>query len=315
MNPLQFDLTQLIHDSMKRGDRPGPKRLYLSSHLVSSLRHVQLEFAGAPMKGETFMSLLTMQTGTLWHEYIAEQLRRKRLPVMQEVSISPYLPEGWGGTVDLVVFNEDTQRWHVVDIKTTTGEAIESLQAGGPKDAHVWQVSAYHMALSEMGFDLDPDVSLYYLPKNNVPRKEVEPFLKTFRPIDGGTVAYHMGERKSLIDAYLEEVKRLYGTLNQSYPSTEMLINELLAPPQERIQKLFRDRKTGTAELKLVPHPSTRYCPFDVELCDCSTQGQTKIGEYDQLGIYIPRRGFEHVEPEFNSEGVRMRQEEEVSVG
>ena len=295
MNPLQFDLTKLIDQSMRRSDRPGPKRLYLSSHLISSLRHVQLEFAGAPMKSESFMSLLTMQTGTLWHEYIAETLRNKRLPVIQEVSVSPYLPIGWGGTVDLMVFNEDSFKWHIIDIKTTTGEAIESLQAGGPKDAHVWQVSAYHMALGRMGFPLDNEVSLYYLPKNHVPRKEVEPFLKTFTPINDEVVWAHMRTRKHFVYEYLE-----------LYTKTKEFSNDLLAPVQDRVQKLFRDRKEGTSELKLVPHFSARYCPFDNDLCDCSEQGQTKIGEYDQLGVYIPRKGYEDVEPEFDAENRRI---------
>lgn len=307
MNPLQFDLTKLIDQSMRRSDRPGPKRLYLSSHLISSLRHVQLEFAGAPMKRESFMSMLTMQTGTLWHEYIAETLRNKRLPVMQEVSISQYLPAGWGGTVDLVAFNEDSYKWHIIDIKTTTGEAIESLQAGGPKDAHVWQVSAYHMALNRMGFPLDNEVSLYYLPKNHVPRKEVEPFLKTFTPINEGDVWAHMQHRKLVVDFYLRDVEDLHADAKAFSNKTELMLQPAsLAPVQDRVQKLFRDRKEGTSELKLVPHFSARYCPFDNDLCDCSEQGQTKIGEYDQLGLYIPRKGYEDVEPEFDAENRRI---------
>lgn len=277
---------------MRKPDRPGPKRLYLSSHLATPLRHVQLEFAGAPMRQHSFMDLVAFQTGTLWHEHVAQTLRNRRLPVMQEVSITRYLPLGWGGTVDLVAFNEETDRWHVMDLKTTTGEAMDSIFHNGPKVAHLWQVSAYHMALSDMGFELDDDVSVYYLPKNAVRGKNVEPVMHTVQPLFSGVVREHMMQRKTSVDSYLEAVK-----------DTGLLENDWLADEPEHVQKLFTDKKTGVKELKLVPGPYAAYCPFDPELCGCSQQGQTKIGEYDKFGFYIPRKGYEEILPELDADG------------
>jgi len=82
----------------------------------------------------------------------------------------------------------------------------------------------------------------------------------------------------------------------EGYALSSYLTPEL-APVQEREQVIYYDRKTGTHDVLLKPHWSAAYCPFDNELCDCSEQGQTKIGMYDTDGSYIPRTGYENIEP------------------
>jgi hypothetical protein len=50
-------------------------------------------------------------------------------------------------------------------------------------------------------------------------------------------------------------------------------------------------------DVKLVPHWSTRFCDWTAPYCDCSSQGTTKIGQYDLEALYTPRKGFDEILP------------------
>jgi hypothetical protein len=66
------------------------------------------------------------------------------------------------------------------------------------------------------------------------------------------------------------------------------------------VQKVTWNGKRSAFELKLTPHWLTRYCDFG-EVCGCSEQGETKIGEFtwaDGELVYSPRKGFDDIEPE-----------------
>jgi len=82
----------------------------------------------------------------------------------------------------------------------------------------------------------------------------------------------------------------------------------------DRIQKVNWNGKQEVWDLKLVPHWSSMFCPFDAELCDCSEQSVTKIGHYTLDGFYEPRKGFTEIEPyERPAEGdVRLRRNANV---
>lgn len=295
---LPFDLTEVLHEELDRMRRSPDGMLHPSTHLNTPLRHAQLDMAGAPQRRNPLVSEVTLMTGTMWHAWIGETLTRLGLPLMQEVNLTPWLPEGWAGTADLVVWNPALKAWVLVDIKTTKGESIKWVEAKGAKDDHVLQTSAYWYALRKMGLPLVKKILVYYLPKNDTRGGDpVMPALIDFDPVPAKQLAGLMRGRGKSITKYLSSLE-----VREEPPAPDdygYWLTDALAPPAEREQRLSFSRTSGTYEVKLVPHWSAMFCPYPDELCPCSTGPQTeKIGEFDARGEYHPRVGYEDLEPE-----------------
>lgn len=206
---------------------------------------------------------------------------------MCEVRITDYLPEGWGGRVDFLCWDKEKRAFCLVDLKTTKGEGIKWIR-NRPKQEHVWQLSAYYHALREARFPLLSTFTLFYLPMNNVMGENPEPLLIDCKPVPKETVWTVMEERWHRVLGYLDSIPA------KSIDNHSSFVASTLADPIPRIQKIFRNK--DKQEVRLVPHWSTMFCPYENDLCDCNTQGQTKIGEFVD-GEYIPRKGFEQVLP------------------
>jgi len=283
-----LDLTTVLREELQSNKRKPDGLLHASSHLTGSLRHVQLELAGAPRIEESLVRQMPLVMGNALHTFLHEALRKRGAAYMGEVDVTEGCPEGWGGTADILQWNTGAEQFQLLDVKTMRGEGIYYLSEG-PKIEHVWQVSMYYHALVVMGLPMNYDIGVYYLPKNEVRGKDVEPTLVMFEPLTRATVYAEANRRIRRVDEYLNSL----GVL--SFPN---YITDALEPVQERVQKITFDKKTETYDVKLTPHWSTMYCPFPTELCDCREQGVTKIGFYDTDGeTYIPRSGFEEIEP------------------
>jgi len=292
---LPFDLTTIIHTELENQRRSPDGMLHPSTHLVGPLRHAMLDAGGAPKLRSNIVSEVTLMTGTMWHEWIGNTLKRLGLPVMMEVNLTPWLPPGWAGTADLVVWNPHLGSWVLVDIKTQKGEGMRFLAKGGAKQDHILQTSAYWHALRKMGVPLVRAIGVYYLPKNDTRSKTdvVEPLLIDFEPVPAKELGSLMKGRGKSITGYLD-------SLPETQPEAEQLdywITDKLADAEPREQKLYYDRTSGSYDLKLVPHWSTSYCPYHEDLCGCSTQSTEKIGQYEG-DEYRPRKGYEDIEPE-----------------
>ncbi len=277
---LPIDIIGLLHQDLLDSRRPEDGLLHCSSDLIGSLRHAQLRMAGAPIAESEFTQEVVLKTGNLWHEYIGEMLGRQGLPFMREVSATPWLPEGWAGTPDLLFWDPSLEGWVLADIKTAKGESFRFLRKDGAKEEHLWQLSAYYWALVEAGFPMVHGFSIIYIPKNNVPKEgTIEPIVADGLPLEKELVWDRMEERWAICKEYIEDTE-----------------GGILAPPMERIQKYFWNSKTEVFDVKLVPHWTTMFCPYDDSLCDCSTQGENKIGhwvwEKEQLN-FIPYRDHE----------------------
>lgn len=299
---LPFDLTEVIHAELERDRRAPDGKLHPSSHLSGPLRHAQLDMAGAPQHRNSLVSEVTLMTGTLWHEWIGDSLKRLGIPAMQEVKLDPWLPQGWAGTADLVVWNPALKAWVLVDIKTTKGESLRFIHQKGAKEEHVLQTSSYWHALRKMGLPLAKTIGVYYLPKNGVSGRDVYPLLVEFDPVPAKDLLKTMKGRGKSVTQYLDSLPKR--DTPPAVDDFDFWITPELAPVEERQQKIMFDRSTGTHEVKLVPNWTTMFCPFPDELCDCSTQGTTKIGTYDYDGTYIPRTGYEDVVPTVQPEYV-----------
>lgn len=290
-------MTEVVREELNRQRRPNDGLLHASSHITGSLRHAQLDVAGAPRVESELISELRMMTGTFWHRWLADTLRNLGVPVMAEVNVTPWLPDGWGGTADLVIWNPELKAFVLADLKTTKGEGMRYIERDGAKAEHVAQTSAYWYALKKMGIPLAKVIGVYYLPMNDTRNKDeaIEPALVDFDPLPAKALQLAMAERHKRTAEYVQSLPRM---TNAAMNPPETWVTDALEPVQQRQQRLYLDRKTDTWELKLVPHWSAQFCPFPDELCDCSSQGTTKIGMYDIDGAYYPRPGFEEIEPE-----------------
>jgi hypothetical protein len=225
---------------------------------------------------------------------------------MLEVKLDRWLPEGWSGTADWVVWNDELQGFVLGDLKTIKGEGIRWVGKDGIKQEHQWQVSAYWWALFNAGFPMVNGYIVYYLPQNQVLEKgsfaDVKPLTMEGTPIPEETILPVMQKRWELTENYLKEVRRMKAedlrttTAFSPWDHHENYLNAL-APVQERVQKRMKNSSSGNIDVVLVPHWSANYCPYPLELCNCREQGTTKIGHYDKDGEYHYRKGYEHIEP------------------
>lgn len=320
MGLIPVDLTGVLHKALRASVRPSDGLLHASSDLVGSLRHSMLHAAGAPRIESELISDVVLQTGTFWHRFFGEALVKEGIPFMQEVNVTPWLPEGWAGTADWIFWHPKHEAFALGDLKTTKGESFRFLRDEGAKLEHMWQLSAYWYALEKMGLPLIKGVAVYYLPKNNTSDKaeRVEPILHEFEPLPFQEVLDVMESRWAATKEYLESLDYLD---DPRWENPEMYITktvqespifyvtEQLAEPQDRVQKLWWDGKAGVWNVKLVPHWSAAYCPYASDLCDCSEQGTEKIGHYSpdinatNWVEYTPRKGYEDIKPELVPDG------------
>lgn len=294
---LPFDLAEVVHEELLRGRREPDGLAHPSIHLNGSLRHAQLDIAGAPKQESSLIREITLKTGTMWHEFLHDTLRRLGVPYMAEVNMTPWLPSGWAGTLDALFWHPELRGFVLTDFKTQKGEGMKWLKMRGAKEDHIRQTSAYWHATKKMGVPLAKAVGVFYLPKNEAGSDPIEPILLDFEPLSARALHADMKKRWGRISEYRQSLPSSTVGAMWVPDEPEHWITDALEPVQEREQRIYFDRNTETHEVKLVPHWSIKYCPYPVELCDCSTQGTTKIGYYDIDGSYYPRKGYEHIEP------------------
>lgn len=305
---LPVDLTDLLRKRLS-ARRPPSGMMRCSSEILGSLRHAQLRLAGAPTVESEIVSDIRMQTGTMWHTFIGDMLVRAGVPFMQEVKLNDGLPLGWGGVADAVFWDKAAGGFVLADYKTIKGEGMKWVLKDGAKEDHLWQLSAYWWALYNLGLPMVKGFGVWYLPQNDTTERDeqIAPVLMECDPIERDVLFPLMEEKREKVDAYLNRImddKARYMTMRTTStpsppaPGTEAIfLNDLLAPETERVQKVYWDGKRGVWDLKLVPHWSTHYCPYPTELCGCSEQGSTKIGEYTTDRKYQPRKGYEEEKP------------------
>lgn len=300
MSVLPFDLTEIILAELRRQRRGNDGLLHASSHLTGSLRHAQLDVAGAPRVQSELLSEITLYTGTMWHEFIHATLRRQGVPYMAEVNMTPWMPLGWGGTLDGLVLNPELKAFVLTDFKTQKGEGMRFIARDGAKEEHRYQTSLYWHAAKKMLAGtgrIAKSLGVWYLPKNDTRSKEdiVEPVLADFDPIPWAKIKGDAETRAQRAQEYRESITGWKGP--EKPMALKRYLTDALEPVQERRQTLYFDRATSTYDVLLKPHWSAAYCPFPSELCNCNEQGQTKIGFYGDDGEYYSRPGYEEIRP------------------
>jgi hypothetical protein len=255
-----------------------------------------LDAANAPRKPRPLIEDITLKTGDMWHEWLTSQLGATGWPFMSEVRLSDYMPEGWGGRADWLLYNPARKGWVLGDIKTVTGDGVYWVNRDGAKENHLWQLSAYWHACLNMGLPMIRGFFVLYWPKGPASNKDtvVEASIQECDPYPEEKVIPRMEERWAATAVYLDSLKPSLGPggfLTGDY------VTDDLAAPIEREQKVQWDYQAKNFAVRLIPHWSTKYCPYELELCDCSTQGTTKIGHYELSGEYVSRKGYEGETP------------------
>jgi len=274
-----LDVRAELLAALEADDRPFDGKLHPSSHLLEPLRHVQLEFARAPQKPRTLPDRMPLEIGTLLHERFERIWRKKRLPIMLEVKLDEWLPDGWSGTADWIPWSKEHRAFVLGDLKTLKGAGLPWILRDGAKESHLWQISAYWYALRDMGIPLVEGFAIAYLPKDG----GLEPEVMDCKMIDESLLRAVMDQRKADVDAFLA----FRDECENEWPKG-------LAPIPDREQKRVWNAKAKTLDVVLKPHWSSMYCRFLD--CGCSEQGQEKIGTWESIGgiySFTPRNGYE----------------------
>jgi hypothetical protein len=259
-----------------------------------------LDVVNAPRRPNTLVDEITMKTGDFWHEWATKQIQGIGWPFMAEVRLTDFLPEGWAGRADWVIYDPEAGGFVLGDLKTIKGEGLTWINRAGAKEDHLWQVSAYWHALYDMGLPMVKGFFVLYWPKNAVAGIEVAPSIQDCAIIERELIHARMQQRWEAVAAYKESLWPMaeddprwkadgIATASVGDDLTKhagFYVTDKLAPPIERLQKVMWNAKQKAFDVKLVPHWSTAYCPFEDALCDCSTQGTTKIGSFGLDGGY-----------------------------
>lgn len=287
---IPFDLTALLATKLDETNRAPDGKLHASGDMVGSLRHTMLAAAGAPQLPEDIGSRLRLLAGTAIHDYFETEVFRG-LPIMTEVKLDPYLPFGWSGTADWLIWDADRRAFVLGDLKTIKPGGINRIHAEGIKEAHMWQVSAYWHACAEAGLPLVEGAVVYYVPLGQLTASEgakVEPTIQVMTPYPRKAIAERMGAIQAQVAAYLATLP----PAPTDYPA--LFVTGELAPVQERVIKyvLNKKLKRPAIDVMMAPHWSTAYCPFPDELCNCRHQTTNKFGQFDRSEdgqvVYVP---------------------------
>lgn len=272
-----MDFTDELEQFLLLNKREDDGKLHCSSALTDNLRHVQLGAVNAPSKAEDLMSLVRMNTGTLWHEWLDRMFNDSKYLVETEVKLDSNMHHRWSGTCDMLIRDNDTNEWHLYDYKVVNPMSLPWVQRSGGKIDHKWQVSAYYYAARDYikgKFDevLSPDLAVVYLPAFT-DNKVSAPFIAQFLPIDQATFTTERDARTALVDAYAAE-----------YATNLKLINEVLV---EADLYEYKERKGKVVRL---PHWRSRFCPYvnetegGVPICGCDRLSQKTLGPTEQWG-------------------------------
>lgn len=293
------DLPNVFLGEIKEQQRPPDGLLHASSDLTGSLRHVMLRAVGAPSKSRSIASGIRLMHGTLWHEWFHSILIKRGIPFFHELNLTPYMPEGWGGTADWVFWHPEYHAFILGDLKTTKGEGMFWINKAGAKDEHIWQLSAYFHALVAMGLPMVNGAGVMYWPMNDTTDSDViMPSIQEVEPLPEEVVVGRMSERWAQVKQYKESLPWEGGEiLLRELGVSDSYLTDDLAPVQERIQKIVWSKPQGVFNVVLTPHWSARFCDYAAPLCTCSEPGTTKIGHYTLEGEFVTREGFEDVHP------------------
>lgn len=307
MGLLPIDLPEMIRAGLD-AQAKQPDGLLHASSLLEPLRHSQLRAANAPERPRPFTNEVTLMTGTLWHSWLERLLtgnlsinvsegegssNRSLSPTtLTEVRCTDGMPDGWSGTADWLIWSPADRAFVLGDLKTIRGAGLPYVLRDGAKIGHIWQVSSYWYALRNMGFPLVEGFSIVYLPKDEVPGKDLQPAIMDCALVDEMELLDVMTQKKKAVDEYME---RQYNS-----PMISGWQDGLEPFPDRELHKVW-NKKANVYDVVLKPHYLAAYCNF-ID-CGCNELGQTKVGHIED-GKFVPRKGYEEYESRVTDEAL-----------
>jgi hypothetical protein len=284
------NLPKIIHEALLSDRREPTGLLHCSSDSWKPLRFIQLESVLGKTDEDEYGSLMTMKLGTLTHDWLESYLKLADLGdwelVASEWDVTPYLPEGWTGTLDHLFRHKPTNTLSIMDVKTAKPESIQYL-GNKPKTEHTTQVSCYHTAVERWlvesagnrSTSLDPEIAVCYVPKGKTSKQEtIEPVIKT---------AY----AEPSAWANMVGISRQVAEYKAKYERTGELLNDCLASMPEPELKVFWDKTQNNWTVKSLPSWMETYmCGFDEALCPRTPSA--KVGSWSIDGYWQPRKGY-----------------------
>lgn len=277
-----IDFTTLIRDGMEREEKVYDGLLHPSTHLDGSLRHAWLDLHGYPRLPKRFANQTRLDTGTYWHKRIMGWLQGA--PAMFEVTLTPWLPEGWAGTFDILLYDAHQMDWHLKDLKTI--EDIKKVETWGIKGTNAIQTQAYAGAIAKMGLRLNPVAEVVYI------------------PIAGD------GEPTTFEVPVTPEAQEMARLTMLDVQQRVLAYTDLPPIPADLVH--YRRTLEGVT-VHGQSHMSRGFCPFHAEICGCKVESLkwTKLGTFRKVWGVIGFYGMDG-EPGLAPEGVDMTRVEEM---
>lgn len=209
---------------------------------------------------ETYEGLMPMLVGTLMHTFLTSAWESgdwEGIEARCEVPMGEGLPKGWQGSCDLLLgqYGDDkltSPEWTVIDYKTVKGANIQYLDIDRPKYGYYVQASAYWHAANKMGYRMNPELCIVYVPVSTAPFKGFQrPIESWVRPMPQNEVFGEMKRRSRILKAYLAGDKDAPKKLEP-----------------EQVNKL--NKKTGMIEVIEQQQWNASYC--NSSQCQCKSE-------------------------------------------
>lgn len=186
--------------------------LHPSSHLGCEIEMCHTMDPDIGPKKMDQAQLTTLLVGTLMHSFLTgawESSEWEGLEARCEMKMGPGMPKGWQGTGDLLLgqFGDgklSEAEWTLFDYKTIKGANVQYLDASRPKIGYHMQASSYWHAAVKMGYRMNPELCIVYIPVSAAPWKQVEPPITHWcNPLPEAKVFGEMRRRSRILKAYL----------------------------------------------------------------------------------------------------------------
>ena len=273
-----MDFTNELTTFLTLNKREFDGKLHSSNALTDNMRHVQLGLINMEQKDEDLMSLVRMNTGTLWHAWLDKMFtERGDANVLTEVKLDKYMHPEWSGTLDMLYRGHDDPEWTIWDYKVVNPMSLPWVQKSGGKVDHKWQVSHYYYSAKELlaeeyGEPLSPELRVVYIPAFT-DNKVMAPFVSVFLPIE-----------KELFDAELEARTNRAVAYRDRHTDTMDVFNGLLVKPD------LYEYKERKGKVLRVPHWRSKFCPYvgitrgGRDVCGCHKLKQKTLGKTEDWG-------------------------------
>lgn len=261
---INYDL--VLREYLEGEQREPDGLLHPSTHLDGNVRHAYLDVRKHPHLPMTLSNILRLKSGTWWHDFLDQAL--KGTPTMRELDLGLWLPYGWAGTCDCLLYEPSTRRWRLKDYKTTDNMA-KKLEWGLP-DTYRKQINAYWTAVNEMGLDVEYECDVVMI------------------PIAGDTNHTH---------TFKVDVEHPWDTITEMMVIHGMATNGVngeMPPIPDDLIHLRRNRQGVSIHRQ--NHMSRLHCPFPSDVCGCKVDDVKwkKLGDFTMVWgalMYTPLGG------------------------